>query len=443
MLMILDTKEETEQFLQSIKKEIIVIPIMSDIQMHPNMNNLSVLYITFLDSEESYLIPVDHSESDKFIFDVPSNIHAYTLNAKISQQICNSYGWTWEDCQSMQYLIDGTIINQSEHYTQIQKSMYQKYHNYKHINKSVPLLQLGQHCDSLSIKLRELIQSSVPSKSYEFLSRIAIPVLADIESNGLSVNRDKLILHFGVGIDKFIDNSYMVYTDYNLYTTTGRTSNKYGGINFAALNKNDKTRESFISRFDDGLLVSIDFESYHLRLIADLIGYKLPKEPVHEYLGKQYYKVDSLTEEQYESGKAKTFAMLYGFNNDTDIPFFKKVYEYIDYLWELINKNGYITSPLYNRKIILSMIDNPSKSKIFNYMIQLTESEYSLSMLNELITNGYYWTILYTYDAILLDIPLSKINDIKDIVTIMEQNGKFPVRIYWGKDYNNLIKVRK
>ena len=39
------------------------------------------------------------------------------------------------------------------------------------------------------------------------------------------------------------------YTEYNLYTSTGRPSNKFGGVNFAALNKEDGSRNSFVFIF--------------------------------------------------------------------------------------------------------------------------------------------------------------------------------------------------
>ena len=49
----------------------------------------------------------------------------------------------------------------------------------------------------------------------------------------------------------------LVYSEYNPYTTTGRPSNRFGGTNFAALNKTDGSREKYISRFDGGMLVII------------------------------------------------------------------------------------------------------------------------------------------------------------------------------------------
>ena len=40
------------------------------------------------------------------------------------------------------------------------------------------------------------------------------------------------------------------------------------------MNKEDGTRSAFCSRFDSGALIEMDFDSYHVRLIAKLIGYE-------------------------------------------------------------------------------------------------------------------------------------------------------------------------
>jgi hypothetical protein len=113
---------------------------------------------------------------------------------------------------------------------------------------------------------------------------------AEIESAGLQVN------------DTFrmpeLVNNDRVYSQYNYYTMTGRPSNAYRGFNFAAMNKEDGTRTAFCSRFENGALVEMDFDSYHVRLIARLIGYDLPTSSIHDYLGRFYFGVTELTEEQ-------------------------------------------------------------------------------------------------------------------------------------------------
>ena len=77
----------------------------------------------------------------------------------------------------------------------------------------------------------------------------------------------------------------MVYSEYNPYTATGRPSNRFGGLNFAALNKKDGSRKKFISRYGkEGMLVEMDYDAYHLRLIGDEVNYKFPKGSVHKHM---------------------------------------------------------------------------------------------------------------------------------------------------------------
>ena len=131
--------------------------------------------------------------------------------------------------------------------------------------------------------------------------------LYGIEKHGLNVTDFKL------GESNLVDNNNLVYSQYNMMTPTGRPSNAFGNVNFAALNKKTGQRDCFTSRFgNDGLLIMVDYESYHLRLLANFLEYDLPKTSLHEYLGKYYHGKDTLTEEEYELSKKITFNLIYG-----------------------------------------------------------------------------------------------------------------------------------
>ena len=67
-------------------------------------------------------------------------------------------------------------------------------------------------------------------------------------------------------------------------TTTGRPSNSFGTVNFAALPP--EKRKAFIPEND--YLVEFDFDAYHLRLIGNLVGFDFNSgnwegTSVHEY----------------------------------------------------------------------------------------------------------------------------------------------------------------
>jgi hypothetical protein len=121
----------------------------------------------------------------------------------------------------------------------------------------------------------------------------------------------------------------IVYSEYNPYTSTGRPSNRFGGINFAALNKTDGSRKPFQSRFENGMLVEFDYDAYHLRLIGEVVNYKFPDGSVHEHMG-EFYGCD------YQKSKNLSFKYLYGHIPIEVVqmnPFFGKVHDYINKIW--------------------------------------------------------------------------------------------------------------
>jgi DNA polymerase I-like protein with 3'-5' exonuclease and polymerase domains len=285
------------------------------------------------------------------------------------------------------------------------------------------------------------------SQSYLFFNEVATNSLNWIEKSGLYVNPGGFLNVLGDKSKGLIHEGY-VYSDYNLLTSTGRCSNRFGGINFAALPKKDGIREYFISRFGkDGELISVDYESFHLRLIAEMIVFDLPYlEPVHQYLGKQYFKTDTLTPEQYEAGKGITFQYLYGTYKPPEmkeIPYFVEVEKFTKALWKEMEIEGFVESPIFKKKIYLHHISDPNPSKVFNYLVQLFETEKNLFTLhkvgNEMRANKMESKIiLYTYDAILIDAKISEMGQLSKVIGTLEHGGQYPVRVYRGENYQNL-----
>ena len=152
---------------------------------------------------------------------------------------------------------------------------------------------------------------------------------------------------------------------------TSRPSNRHLGINYGALNKKDGSRECFIPK-DGKTFLQFDYDAYHVRIIAKLIGYELPKTSVHQWLADQY-------ECSYDESKGRTFRILYGGVSDEDrkIPFFDKVDEFIRKMHEQAIKNGYLTTPK-GRKIALGWIEQPTAQKYFNYIQQASETEFNI-----------------------------------------------------------------
>jgi hypothetical protein len=326
------------------------------------------------------------------------------------------------------------------------KEFNTKFWNYRNVNKSIPMMKLLEHADQYFAEMQEYTHPAVETHYFDFLNRYAIPAYHFIEKSGLKIDPKKYIEIFGEKSEKNIVDD-MVYSEYNPFTSTSRPSNAAGGVNYASLNKHDNTREAFISRFDDGELILIDFESFHLRLIAKLIGFPQPKEPFHTYMARQYFDVAEITPELYEQGKKLTFFHLYGDNRNINVDFFNKVYQYIDNLWETAQKDGYFTTP-WGHQFWLKDMDSPSKSKVFNYLIQATESEttgyvfYTLFYDQQVFAGKRSKPILYTYDSLLIDYCKDDGDGLlEQIRGILESDGEYPTRMYRGKDYKNLTKI--
>ena len=78
-----------------------------------------------------------------------------------------------------------------------------------------------------------------------------------------------------------VDGEY-VNTQFNLKTTTTRPSNKFNNVNYAALNKENGCRKSFIPR--NNRFVEIDISAYHPSLSARLIDYDFAGVDIHKLI---------------------------------------------------------------------------------------------------------------------------------------------------------------
>jgi hypothetical protein len=273
-----------------------------------------------------------------------------------------------------------------------------------------------EYLDSLSHALEGV--SEIDVKEY---NENIVQTFTKIEQNGL-----------------YTEDGYE-YTKYNPFTTTGRPSNSNEGINYAALNKDDGTRSKYISRFDGGYLAEFDFDAYHLRLIANLIGTKQPEGSFHRYLGKLYFDSDSLTKEQYEESKKISFKILYGGvpKEFLKIEYFNKINEKISELWDIYIRKGFILTPILKRRLYKKNLDNMNPQKLFNYYIQAYETEMNCKILKDilnLLDNYSSKIILYVYDAFLFDIEPEDKSILKEIQKLMV----FPTKLKIGRDYHNM-----
>ena len=87
---------------------------------------------------------------------------------------------------------------------------------------------------------------------------------------------------------------------------------------------------------------------------------------------------------------------------------------------------------------------NPNK--LFNYMIQLMETESNIEILSELlpkIENYSSKIILYNYDSFLFDwdVEVDKLDYLKKVKVILERNGKYPTSVKLGRNYHEMEDI--
>jgi predicted glycosyl hydrolase (DUF1957 family) len=88
-----------------------------------------------------------------------------------------------------------------------------------------------------------------------------------------------------------------------------------------------------------------------------------------------------------------------------------------------------------------------NKNKLFNYLIQLTETENNMRMLTDLISHLKEFKyesklVLYSYDSFLFDFNMNDgtrfLNAVKSII---EQLGKYPTKVSKGTNYHNMEDI--
>lgn len=427
--MIVQNKTQLQETIDlHINSELVLVPILCDKNLHPIVNELSLLYIKWLSTNEENIIVLNHSEKrqdndldlkfiqkaldnhkkNKYIYDRKSFNHILSLNS------LNDVNLTFYLESGIPLYIDNLTTNSHDFFNI-------NFSKLKNINRYIPIMKHLEHSRLLVNKMKDFFYYDKNNQKY---NQNVIDNLTKIEHNGI-----------------FTTDNFYEYSQYNIYTSTGRPSNRFGGINFAALNKTDGTRRRYVSRYgDEGCVIEMDYDAYHLRLIAEIVGYKFPDGSVHQYLANQY-GVD------YEKSKALSFKYLYGeipYNIAKQIPFFSKVQEYIDKKWQEYNLNNFILSDIYNRKIGRNIKFN-NKSKLFNYCIQLLETENNMRMLDSLfpvIEGKKTKLILYSYDSFLFDFHKEDGTDfLKEIKQTIEQNKVYPVKVAWGKNYHDIVDI--
>jgi hypothetical protein len=246
-----------------------------------------------------------------------------------------------------------------------------------------------------------------------------------VERSGIRINRQQFKSCF-----HDISGEY-TYTQFNFKTLTRRPSNKFKGVNYAALNKENGERKSFIPRND--IFVELDISAYHPTLLANLVDYRFDNNDVHKSFGKMYGTT-------YKKAKEITFKQLYGgiFPEYKEIEFFKRVQKYIDELWDKFQNEGYVEVPISKWRFEKDKLENMKPQKLLNYLLQGLETAMNVCILWDIIKllrGKNTKIVLYTYDSFLLDLDKTEKDIFKEIQNVFKKY-KLQTKMSYGDNYD-------
>ena len=426
---VIESVEEVNWLKDKLETEVSIwYPLWVDNSKHPSHTNLSLILVRCLDG--LYVLPIQH-------------VDALTIKVSHIESIINTAGekWTFQkkkvlqslnvlvnlfDVDSAYFIKTGEVIDYETALNPILSTLTHKGYR-DDLIQSLPLMKI---VEVIQPQFYKYFHNKPYSKTYKWYNEVFIPTLSEMEGYGIRVDRKKFTDRWNQA-SKHLSKDNVVYTEYNPFTVTGRPSNRHAGVNYAALNKSDGSRDTLIA---DGIFLQMDYDSYHPRLIGKLIDFPLPQTNVHQWLAEQYGC-------DVAEGKGVTFRLLYGGIDDEfrQIPYFDKVADFIDVFWKESVERGYIQTP--NRHIPLSWVEQSNPQKVFNYLLQAYETEMNVDKMKTIldyIKGSGISLELYTYDSFLFDVPADVDKSlIKGLKNIIEEDG-YPIKASWGKTYGNL-----
>lgn len=424
MFWLVETQQQFERLPQECSQELFMLPVYRHPEIHPGIFAPLFLYVYDVKYKQDFIINFYHSEAltiDVLLVKewVKTVETIYTPDRKAFSHFC--YSKNTRDLN----LVKMPELKRNNHTVNFYT---QKFYDDIDLNNIIPLVKHLEYCQEVYETYTPIIDKYTPNEYHNELS----DVFWFIEKNALKVN-SAFERYFELKRPFLSLYGTWIFTQYNLNTTTGRPSNTFNNLNFAALNKDNGCRSVFIPRND--FLMEIDLTAYHPTLIAQIVGYESPTGDIYEDFASKYAM-------DRTEAKSLVFKQLYGnvFDQYKDFEFFQLTTGLIERIWKTFeNKGKYIvteTGKIFSK----SELPNMNPQKLFNYIIQHWETFNNVALLREihyLLDKRASKVVLYVYDAVLLDISKQDKEIIREILSVFEKR-KLKIKISYGTDYNNL-----
>ena len=277
MFWLVETQEQFDKLQFELGPEIFVVPIHTHPEIHPGIYAPLCLYVRDVTQPKGFLVNYFHPEALQFD---PLQVKEYLRTFKKiytpdKKALSHSYfGSNTYDLNLFEY-------KEVKKQTPTHLFYSQRYYESEDLNSIIPIVKHFEQCEIIFDEYAPVIKRYIPNEYHDDLSN----VFWFIERNGLKVNS---------AFERYFElkrpflsryNSY-TFSQYNLNTTTGRPSNTFNSLNFAALPKENGSRSVFIPRND--FLLEIDLTAYHPTLIGQMVGYDSPTGDIYEDFAAKY-----------------------------------------------------------------------------------------------------------------------------------------------------------
>lgn len=426
--------ENTDQFSKlAVAEQAYVRLIAGNDSCHPLLDNPSLVYYNA--GTKGYILCIKHSETFGISFEKVRKFLAKHKRIYVCDKKYHSYFLDFSNIIDVNFtLLDcENEINPTDHKTRVHHDFYAKYYEDFNLNCLVPVAKHYETCES---EYNAISQYIGKESNTQFLDKM-ITAYKFVEEQGIGVDPECIHKTHPIKCTHHSMIGSKVLTYYNLYNLTCRPTNSFNGINFLAIPKEGEYRKCFVA---DNYFVEFDFDAYHPRLIAKLIGYEFPSNElsVHSYMAKHYFGTEVITEDQYSESKTLTFKQLYGGvqRKYQHIPFLKATAEYTEKTFEIYKLNGGYHLPTGR---YLKYSDEMTAVKLFNYVIQNMETYENVNKIlevQEYLTGTNTKLVMITYDSFLFDFdPEDGKETLVRIKEIMEQGG-MKVKYKYGETYS-------
>ncbi len=419
MYWLIEDLEQLKVFYNSGFKEAFVEVIPFNNFEHPTQNNVSAVYVHPIEASKGFMLCSNHSETLEIELR-----HIEEVLKKFNKLYCR------DKKELLHYfplkslwdisLPPNTYIRPT---TQTHEIFYNKHKDNREINIIIPIVKHYEICERTYNDLQVNIGKNTNYDTF-FNSKTSL-VFNSIERNGIRVHKPTFEEYFHP-----IDSEF-TYSQYNLKTLTTRPSNRFNGVNYAALNKENGSRKSFIPQNEK--FIEIDITAYHPTISSHLVDFDFPDSDIHSSFATMY-GVDR------DKAKELTFKQLYGgvFKEYRELPFFRRIQSYIDNTWQTFQKTGEIETEISGYKYYRDSLENMNPQKLFNYILQNYETSQNILILWDILSilrGKKSKLVLYTYDSFLIDLSDSEKDLIKDVQKIFE-NYKLNTKIKYGSSYD-------